>query len=192
MPPTRTTPLRHGSRQPLQPQHTPPNNNIAREIIVLSSDDDEPSTRKPVVKRSKPRPKQKRKQTPVAPPPPPPEVVEITSDEDSPPKDAMQELREQLEKAKRVRHVNITSQYLDFHCVTPVLGNCNVEESGLCGGWTPQSTGVSSYPKICHDETSMLTFLCRYNVWLLRLRVLSQPSRRVRHSMRPSGCQLNV
>lgn len=106
MPPTRSANSRHGSRQPLQPQPTPPNGNVTHEVIVLSSDDDEPAPRKPVVRRSsRPRARPKLRPAPAPPVPHVHDVVDIISDEDPSPKRTIEELREQLAKAKRVSRV---------------------------------------------------------------------------------------
>lgn len=101
MPPSRTAHSRQGSRQPLQPQSTPPNGVAGPEVIVLSSDDEENAARKPVAKRPpKPRLRPKLRPAPAA---VAAEIVEIISEDDSSPKSTERDLRAQLEKAKRVR-----------------------------------------------------------------------------------------
>ncbi|KIP10947.1 hypothetical protein PHLGIDRAFT_125257 [Phlebiopsis gigantea 11061_1 CR5-6] len=99
MPPSRTAHSRQGSRQPLQPQFTPPNGVAGPEVIVLSSDDEENAARKPVAKRppkARLRPKLRPAPAAVA-----TEIVEIISEDDSSPKSTERDLRAQLEKAKR-------------------------------------------------------------------------------------------
>lgn len=100
MPPVRSPSTRQGSRQPLQPQPTPPK--IEHEVIVLSSDDDEPAPPKPVSKKVLSRDSRQRGKAKLRPAPPPPveEVVEISSEDDPLQQQSFAELKRQLEKTK--------------------------------------------------------------------------------------------
>ena len=118
MPPSRTAHARHGSRQPVQPQPTPPTGIAVPDIIILSSDDEDTAPRKPAVKKPpKPRPRGKPRPAPAA-VAAPHEVVEIVSDDDPPAKNTERDLRAQLEKAKRVRRASACV----FHRTYVVVG----------------------------------------------------------------------
>ncbi|GJE92262.1 hypothetical protein PsYK624_084160 [Phanerochaete sordida] len=97
MPPARTD-SRHGSRQPSQRQPTPPK--IDPEIIILSSDDDEPAPPRAARKKTVSKQRGKAKLRPAPVPVKLGEVVELSSEDDPPQRDPIDELKRQLAHAK--------------------------------------------------------------------------------------------